>query len=43
MTQRVLDVINKPGDIKRDDSPERTIKNKFADIDRAIIVSIKGS
>ena len=43
MTQRTADVINKPGDIKRDDSPERIIKNKVADIDRAIIVSIKGS
>ena len=36
MTQRTADVINKPGNIKRDDSPERIIKNKVADIDRAI-------
>ena len=43
MTQRTADVINKPGDIKQDHSPKRTIKNKVADIDRAIIVSTKGS
>ena len=36
MTQRTADVINKPGNIKRDDSPERIIKNKVADIDRAM-------